>query len=145
MLMSRKLKSVNSKKAFTLVELVIVIAVLGILAAIAVPVITTSINSTKISVMESNAATVEMLLKEAINTSRVGMKVEYNNNNVANATVKDVLIENDIDLDVMAVHKIGREDYAIYWETTTQGTTLHSGTGVTAFDINTSVADLDEY
>lgn len=143
MLMSSKLKSVNSKKAFTLLELVIVIAVLGVLAAIAVPVITTSINSAKLSTMESNAATVEMLLKEAINTSKVGMKTTYNNQRVINASVEDVLIENNIDLQVMEVQQIGKENYAIYWETTAQGTSIHSGTGISAFDISTKVSELD--
>ena len=144
MLMSSKLKSVKSKKAFTLVELVIDIAVLGVLAAIAIPVITTTINSAKLSTLESDSATVEMLLKEAINTSKAGMKTEYNNKRVINATVADVLIQNNVDLDVMGVHDIGGQSYAIYWETTAQGTSIHSGTGISAYDINTSVARLDD-
>lgn len=147
MTMSQKMKAAavrkNSKKAFTVVELVIVIAILGILSAIAVPVITTSINSSKLSVMESDAATVEMLLKEAINCSKVKLNTRYNNKTVANATVKDVLTENHIADSVMEVKTIGGVQYAIYWDTTTQGTSLHSGSGVTAYNVNTSIASLE--
>lgn len=144
MIMSDKLKSVRSKKAFTMVELVIVIAVLGVLAAIAIPVITTTINSSKLSTMESNSATVEMLLKEAINSSKAGIKAKYNNQRLINATVKDILIQSNVDLQVMEVQQIGEENYAIYWETTAQGTSIHSGTGITAFDIETKVSALDD-
>ncbi|MBQ3691816.1 MAG: type II secretion system protein [Clostridia bacterium] len=143
MLMSNKLKSVKSKRAFTLIELVVVIAVLGVLAAIAIPVITTSINAAKISTMESNAATVEMLLKEAVNTSKASMTTVYNNQRVINATVEDVLIQNNIDLEVMSVQRIGKLDYAIYWDNTAQGTSLHTGTNMSAYNIKTKVASLD--
>ncbi|MBQ1517912.1 MAG: prepilin-type N-terminal cleavage/methylation domain-containing protein, partial [Clostridia bacterium] len=37
----------KSRKGFTLIELVIVIAILAIISAIAIPVIVTSINSSK--------------------------------------------------------------------------------------------------
>ena len=43
----------------------------------------------------------------------------------------------------MEVHDIGGESYAIYWENVSQGTTIHSGTGLTAFNIETSIAKLD--
>ena len=146
-MMSQKIKAAvvrkNSKKAFTVVELVIVIAVLGLLAAIAVPVITTSINSSKLSVMESDAATVEMLLKEAINCSKVKLNTLYNNKTVSNATVKDVLIQNHIEDSVMEVKTIGGVKYAIYWDTTTQGTSLHSGNGLTPYNVNTTIASLE--
>ena len=147
MIMSERIKVAqdkkNSKKAFTLVELVIVIAVLAVLAAIAIPVITTSINSTKISVMESDAATVEMLLKEAINCSKVQLNTLYNNQRVVNASVKDVLIQNHIDDSVMEVKKIGDLQYAIYWDSMQQGTSLHSGTSITKYNVDTKIAALD--
>ena len=73
MTMQQKIQAKKSKKGFTLVELVIVIAILAILAAIAIPVITTTINSAKISTMESDTATLNMLLKEAVNTSKASM------------------------------------------------------------------------
>lgn len=55
----------NSKKGFTLVELVVVIAILAILAAIAIPVVSNTINSSKVSGAASDAQTIELALKEA--------------------------------------------------------------------------------
>ena len=133
----------KSQKAFTLVELVVVIAILSILAAIAVPVITSSMNSARISTMKSNRATVDMLLKEAVNTSKVSLTtVKYNNKRVSEATVEDVLKENNISLDVMKVHKIGSVQYAIKWISTQEGAVLESGTSVQAYDITKKIADI---
>ena len=55
----------NSKKGFTLVELVVVIAILAILAAIAIPVVSSTIESSQRSSAASNAQSVELALKEA--------------------------------------------------------------------------------
>lgn len=144
MVMSEKIKRVRSKKAFTLVELVIVIAILAILAAIAIPVITTTINSAKLSTLESNSATIEMLSKEAINAFKADMKTEYNHKRLINATLEDVLIQSNMDTEIMSVHQIGKEKYAIYWEAMLQGTSIHSGDNVTAYNIQTRVAKMAE-
>lgn len=55
----------NSKKGFTLVELVVVIAILAILAAIAIPVVSSTITSSQRSSAKSNAQTIEVAIKEA--------------------------------------------------------------------------------
>lgn len=55
----------NSKKGFTLVELVVVIAILAILAAIAIPVVSSTIASSQRSSALSDAQTLELALKEA--------------------------------------------------------------------------------
>lgn len=55
----------NSKKGFTLVELVVVIAILAILAAIAIPVVSSTITSSQRSSAKSNAQTIETAIKEA--------------------------------------------------------------------------------
>lgn len=90
-------KRKNAKKGFTLVELVIVIAILSILAAIAIPVITTTINSAKISVMKSDTETMNMIIKECVNTSKVHLRTSvYNGNVAALATIGDVCKENNI-------------------------------------------------
>lgn len=134
-----RIKKVKSKKAFTLVELVVVISILAILASIAIPVITTAINSSKLSTLQSNSATVEMLIKEAINTSKAEIKnIKYNGKDLSSATVEDVLIQNNVDLSVLSVQKIGGVDYAIKWDNTVRGTVIVSGAGITAYDPSTA-------
>lgn len=54
----------NSKKGFTLVELVVVIAILAILAAIAIPVVNSIINTASKNGAISNAETIELAIKE---------------------------------------------------------------------------------
>ena len=54
----------NSKKGFTLVELVVVIAILAILAAIAIPVVNSIINTAARNGALSNADTIELAIKE---------------------------------------------------------------------------------
>lgn len=53
----------NSKKGFTLVELVVVIAILAILAAIAIPAVIGIINSANESQKASDAATIDYACK----------------------------------------------------------------------------------
>ncbi|MBQ3969982.1 MAG: prepilin-type N-terminal cleavage/methylation domain-containing protein [Clostridia bacterium] len=101
MTMMQKIQAKKSKKGFTLVELVIVIAILAILAAIAIPVITTTINSSKLSTMKSDMATTDMLLKEAINTSKASIyTTTYKGlnfkDNADTITVQVVLEENNV-------------------------------------------------
>lgn len=54
----------NSKKGFTLVELVVVIAILAILAAIAIPVVSSIINTASRNGALSDAQTIELAIKE---------------------------------------------------------------------------------
>ena len=54
----------NSKKGFTLVELVVVIAILAILAAIAIPVVNSIINTASKNGALSDAQTIELAVKE---------------------------------------------------------------------------------
>ena len=55
----------NNKKGFTLVELVIVVAVMAILVAVAIPTVGSITGSARTSVNESNAQTIESMLKLA--------------------------------------------------------------------------------
>ncbi len=62
---SAVLQKKNSKKGFTLVELVIVIAVLAIIAAIAIPTVVNVINNANKSTDMTNAQSVENAIKTA--------------------------------------------------------------------------------
>lgn len=75
----QKLQAKKSKKGFTLVELVIVIAILAILASIAIPVVISTINSANVSTFTSDTATMEMLLKAAINEQIADVQTTYTN------------------------------------------------------------------
>ena len=55
----------NNKKGFTLVELVIVVAVMAILVAVAIPTIGSISDSAKKSVTDTNARTIESVIKLA--------------------------------------------------------------------------------
>lgn len=55
----------NNKKGFTLVELVIVVAVMAVLVAVAIPTVSSITKSAKDAVAESNARTIESVIKLA--------------------------------------------------------------------------------
>ena len=63
MTLQQKLLAKQSKKGFTLVELVVVIAILGILAAIAIPAVIGIINSANESQAKSDAASIDAACK----------------------------------------------------------------------------------
>lgn len=55
----------NNKKGFTLVELVIVVAVMAVLVAVAIPTVGSITGKAKEAVADSNARTIESVLKLA--------------------------------------------------------------------------------
>lgn len=63
MTLQQKMLAKQSKKGFTLVELVVVIAILAILAAIAIPAVVGIINNANESAGQSNAASVDNACK----------------------------------------------------------------------------------
>lgn len=77
MTLQQKLLAKQSKKGFTLVELVVVIAILGILAAIAIPAVVGIINSANKSSGDSDAAT----LNNELSTYYAGIKTGSINKN----------------------------------------------------------------
>ena len=55
----------NNKKGFTLVELVIVVAVMAVLVAVAIPTVGSITGTAKKAVQDSNARTIESVIKLA--------------------------------------------------------------------------------
>ena len=55
----------NNKKGFTLVELVIVVAVMAVLVAVAIPTVSSITGTAKDTVADSNARTIESIIKLA--------------------------------------------------------------------------------
>ena len=118
MTLQQKLLAKQSKKGFTLVELVVVIAILGILAAIAIPSVIAIINSANSSAGKTDAATVDAACKDYYALIQSGTvegkdlstqalkKAELNK-----ATIKEALeyanIYNDVALSDMSVDKSG--------------------------------------
>ena len=59
-------KKVKSRKGYTLTELIVVVAILGILAAVATPMVLGQIEKAKVSADDANAKTISNALKVAI-------------------------------------------------------------------------------
>ena len=77
---TKKAELQNSKKGFTLVELVVVIAILAILAAIAIPVVNSIINTASKNGAMSNAQSIELAVKEAQSYIASGNTEVYDGN-----------------------------------------------------------------
>lgn len=76
----------RSKKGFTLVELVMAIAILAVIAAIAIPVVSSVIKTANQNTDINNGKTVDLLVKEAYTEVMAGMS-DY----TKDTTVKKVL------------------------------------------------------
>lgn len=147
----------NSKKGFTLVELVVVIAILAILAAIAIPVVNSIINTASRNGAISNADTIELSVKEC------QADIAAKNDEVYDGTTDNTVDgsgdpvpaastnHGDIDItDVASVKAIPEAfatvtyngvDYAPYWDTVNDKCVFLSITGSQlGFEIST---DLD--
>ena len=57
----------------------------------------TEVAAAKISIMESDTATMNMLIKEAINTSKASITtLTYNGKTAAQASIRDICLENNM-------------------------------------------------
>lgn len=93
-----KLKSEKSKckKGFTLIELVVTIAILAILSAIAIPVVSATIKSTIISKAKTNANTLEYALKEADAAVAGADNTKYANASTNTIKISEVISANNL-------------------------------------------------
>lgn len=119
----------NSKKGFTLVELVVVIAILAILAAIAIPVVSSTITSSQRSSAKSNAQTIEVAIKEAdaaISAKDDTVFIDKATDNGFKASSGSLTLENIADAKaiksaITATYQInGVKDYIAYYDNDTQ-------------------------
>lgn len=91
-----KSEKINGKKGFTLIELVLTIVILATLAAIAMPVIAYTLQSSLTSRAKTNAHTIELAFKEA--NSLLGAKdnIKYANAGSNSIKVSEVVSANKI-------------------------------------------------
>lgn len=89
-------KKIKSKKGFTLVELVVVIAILAILSAIAIPVVAATTRSSVVSKAKTNANTIEYAFKEADAAVAGGDDTKYANASTNNIKISEVVEANNL-------------------------------------------------
>lgn len=132
----------NSKKGFTLVELVIVIAILAILAAIAIPVVNSIINTASKNGALSNAETIELAVKECqadIAAKNDEVYADAAGANHGNITIATVATEKAIQ-EAFEMVTYNGADYTVYWVTADDKcvflTPAAGGAGLTDLDGN---------
>lgn len=118
----------NSKKGFTLVELVVVIAILAILAAIAIPVVASTIVSSQRSSAKSNAQTVELAIKEAEAAISSGDTSVFSGANSSSMTMADIAAAKKIESAVTASYTISGTTYTCYYNKADQKVVFSDGT-----------------
>jgi prepilin-type N-terminal cleavage/methylation domain-containing protein len=129
----------NSKKGFTLVELVIVIAILAILAAIAIPVVNSIINTASRNTALSNADTIELAVKEcqahiASRNSEVYPKIAEGK--YTEITIKDVAEAKAI-TEAFEVVTYNGEPYMPYWDRASDSCVFLTSVSDTGKDLST--------
>ncbi len=95
--LSNMLKKKNSKKGFTLIELIVVIAILAILAAIAIPRLSGFNDKAKDAVADANARTLNSAtaIYEANGNTLLGADED---SDLYDALVAGDLVQDDVDL-----------------------------------------------
>ena len=122
----------NNKKGFTLVELVIVVAVMAVLVAVAIPTVSSITGTAKTAVQDSNARTIESMIKLA------EAEASKNGNGTATLTAEgiDTALTNA---------KLGIEEGSFVYTPTTgtvvSGNTTASGDFLIEFDSDATNAD----
>lgn len=137
----------NSKKGFTLVELVVVIAILAILAAIAIPVVASTITSSQRSSAKSNAQTIEVAIKEAdaaisakddtvfVNKAGAATADQFKASS-GSLTLKNIAEAKAIDSAVEATYQINGVNYSAYYDNNTQKVVFLGNDGTNTVDVD---------
>lgn len=163
MTLQQKLLAKQSKKGFTLVELVVVIAILGILAAIAIPAVVGIINNAQKSAKETNASELSNAVKNlyaGVSAGQINQSTpqdELNKLNssalpAANATVADckkaankLTVQDAANYGGLA-SKFDSSNISDYVYDTTDGTIYysgsHSGSTTQALTLGTSLGTI---
>lgn len=135
----------NSKKGFTLVELVVVIAILAILAAIAIPVVSSTITSSQRSSAKSNAQTIEVAIKEAdaaisakddtvfIDKTKTPPAFKASDGKL---TLANISTAKAIDSAVAATYQINGVNYSAYYDNDTQKVAFLGNDGKNVVDVD---------
>lgn len=125
--MIKKLQALRAKKGFTLVELIVVIAIIGVLAAILVPTMMGFVTSSRVTSANSTAASfesqIENFLTEA-DTAGYGMKL-------SDTSVSVISIEIDV---------AGGTGWTV---SVTNDSTSFKSTGTTSWTATSSVTTAD--
>lgn len=131
----------KSKKGFTLVELVVVIAILATVAAIAIPIVTYELHTSKKNAAVANARTIEYAIKEAKAAQSVGDTTLYTNIKTTPVKISDVASKKGIKDTFKPVDYLGTtytpawSDGKVYFvngTSTIDGLTLTTKTDLTA-------------
>ncbi|MFZ5989581.1 MAG: type II secretion system protein [Bacillota bacterium] len=93
----------KSNKGFTLTELIVVVAILGILAAVATPAIMGYLNDAKVNTDEANAKTLESTILRLVAKESLTLPL------TDNATVEPVI---DNEITIPGVKQTGKGFYA---------------------------------
>lgn len=115
----------NNKKGFTLVELVIVVAVMAILVAVAIPTVGSIAGSATAAVNDSNARTIESIIKLA------EAEASKNSNGVVELKEQDIA-------DAIAEAKLGITSGNFYYNAKTGTVSTATSTGAITISFSTS-------
>ena len=106
-------KKIKSKKGFTLVELVVVIAIMAILAAIAIPIVASSTASSIVSRAKTNANTIEYAFKEADAAVAGEDNTKYIHASTNTIQISEVIAANKLEHIIQPEHLFGTPYYPV--------------------------------
>ena len=125
----------NNKKGFTLVELVIVVAVMAVLVAVAIPTVKSVVGTAKTSVYGSNCRTIESTIKlEEAEQANLGV------NTLTGAMIQTAL--NEAKLGIAPTGTSGDVTHIFYYHPS-NGSVTGSNTAISGETVYTITYDTD--